>query len=156
MLFLPYGTVPNCTLLLAVTWANGNFWTECNHAPSPWTPAASAELYDILVAQSVSQTVRVVPFVTALSLNETKASATLFRVLRDNQIIVVPASCNVHAAILHDWRTSPFTFASAVLMHRPPRVQTLVDKWLHVLGLIGPFVAVMYIAAAYRPLHGAH
>jgi len=157
MLFMPYAAVPNCTLLLAVVWANGKFWTDCDHhLPSPWTPTASAALHSIIVARTSPQAVDVVPFSVTLSVNETRASVDLFKAFLNNQIIVVPASCNVHPAIVHDWHASPYTFARAVLMHRPPRIQVSVDKVLHLLGGIGPIVAVMYIATAFSPLNGAH
>lgn len=145
MIFLPAAVVPTCTLLLALPWAGGNIWTDCNdQEPMPWTPSTSAEIYNMALHVAYPYHTTIMIFNSSLTAAETDSSHDLFAAFLRMQIIVVPTVCGVPTNVINDWRISPYTYAPAVLLHRPPALSVNVNRNVYLIGLIVPVIMFAY------------
>lgn len=146
VLFLPSSYTPNCTLLLDVPWANGTFWSDCDaHPPAPWTLATSATLHTLVSAIEPPYAKKVLRVNMSFTPLEFEASKVLFSHFLHMQTILVPDHCAVAEHVVDDWRNSPYTFAKAVLMHRPVITQGSSYVSYYTTALAGPLLLFLYM-----------
>ena len=146
VLFLPSSYAPNFTLVLDIPWANGTFWSDCDvHPPRPWTLPTSSHLYSLASTIKPPYLKQVIRVNMSLTPFEFEQSKVLFAQFLHMQTIIVPDYCTVARHVVDDWRNSPYTFAKAVLLHRPVITQGSSYMSYYTTALAGPFILFLYM-----------